>query len=136
MRVHGRIPVCGMISHYNPTQLDGVTNLANLIFKRVKMEDLLVNDFYHLYPKFLEFVQTHIREGKVVYVEGIVRALRMDLQRWLASLATAMLVNKCLFLLRNECKCFCLLFLCWIMSMALAVILLISGVCVSLVGKF
>ena len=69
MRVHGRIPVCGMISQYNPTQLDGVTNLANLIFKRVKMEGFIATDFYHLYPKFLEFVQTHIREGKVVLLQ-------------------------------------------------------------------
>ncbi|TKY68809.1 2-alkenal reductase (NADP(+)-dependent) [Spatholobus suberectus] len=38
MRVNGRIPVCGMISQYNLTQLDGVTNLANLIFKRVHMQ--------------------------------------------------------------------------------------------------
>ncbi|KAK7301460.1 hypothetical protein RJT34_12324 [Clitoria ternatea] len=75
MRVHGRIPVCGMVSQYNLTQPEGVTNLANLIFKRVRMEGFIVGDFYHLYPKYLEFVLPHITEGKVVYVEDIAEGL-------------------------------------------------------------
>ncbi|QCD84875.1 Polyketide synthase [Vigna unguiculata] len=75
MRLHGRIPVCGMISQYNLTQPEGVTNLAHLIFKRVKMEGFNVNDFCHLFPKFLEFALPLIREGKVVYVEDIVEGL-------------------------------------------------------------
>ncbi|XP_027334641.1 NADPH-dependent oxidoreductase 2-alkenal reductase-like isoform X3 [Abrus precatorius] len=75
MKLHGRIPVCGMVSQYNLTQPEGVTNLANLIFKRVLMQGFLVNEFYHLYGKFLEFVLPHIREGKVVYVEDIVEGL-------------------------------------------------------------
>ena len=75
MRLHGRIPVCGMISQYNLTQPEGITNLAHLIFKRVKMEGFVVNDFYHSYSKFLEFVLPKIREGKVLYVEDIVEGL-------------------------------------------------------------
>ena len=75
MRVHGRIPVCGMISQYNLTQPEGVTNLANLILKQVCMEGFMVTAFYHLYPKFLEFILPHIREGKVVYVEDIAEGL-------------------------------------------------------------
>ncbi|XP_027334256.1 NADPH-dependent oxidoreductase 2-alkenal reductase-like isoform X2 [Abrus precatorius] len=75
MRVHGRIPVCGMVSQYNLTQPEGVTNLANLIFKRIRMEGFIVTDFYDLYPKFLEFLLPHIREGKVVYVEDMAEGL-------------------------------------------------------------
>jgi len=75
MRLHGRIPVCVMISQYNLTQPEGVTNLAHLIFKRVKMEGFLVSEFFHLFPKFLDFVMPLIREGKVVYVEDIVEGL-------------------------------------------------------------
>ncbi|XP_061360178.1 2-alkenal reductase (NADP(+)-dependent)-like isoform X3 [Gastrolobium bilobum] len=75
MRVHGRIPVCGMISQYNLAQPEGVTNLTNLIYKRVCMQGFVVSDFYHLYPKFLEFLLPHIREGKVVYVEDIAEGL-------------------------------------------------------------
>ncbi|CAJ2664873.1 unnamed protein product [Trifolium pratense] len=75
MRVHGRIPVCGMISQYNLTQPEGVTNLAHLIYKRIHMQGFVVVDYYHLYTKFLEFVSPLIREGKVVYVEDIAEGL-------------------------------------------------------------
>ncbi|XP_004510170.1 2-alkenal reductase (NADP(+)-dependent)-like [Cicer arietinum] len=75
MRLHGRIPVCGMISQYNLTQPEGVTNLAHLIFKRIRMEGFVVSDYYHLYTKFLEFILPLIKEGKVVYVEDIAEGL-------------------------------------------------------------
>ncbi|XP_020209574.1 2-alkenal reductase (NADP(+)-dependent) [Cajanus cajan] len=75
MRLQGRIPVCGMVSQYNLTQHEGVTNLSNLIFKQLRMEGFIVTKFYHLYPKFLEFLLPHIREGNVVYVEDIVEGL-------------------------------------------------------------
>ncbi|KAI4356163.1 hypothetical protein L6164_000206 [Bauhinia variegata] len=72
MKNHGRIPVCGMVSQYNNlSQPEGITNLAYLIFKRIRMEGFNVVDFYHLYDKFLEFVLPLIREGKIVYVEDI-----------------------------------------------------------------
>jgi NADPH-dependent curcumin reductase CurA len=75
MRLHGRIPVCGMISQYNLTQPEGVTNLAHIIYNRIRLQGFVVVDYYHLYGKFLEFVLPHIREGKVVYVEDIAEGL-------------------------------------------------------------
>ncbi|CAL0302553.1 unnamed protein product [Lupinus luteus] len=75
LKIHARIPCCGMISQYNLTEHEGVTNLANLIYKRIRMEGFVVSDYYHLYPKFLEFLLPHIREGKVVYVEDIAEGL-------------------------------------------------------------
>ncbi|KAI5423127.1 hypothetical protein KIW84_046209 [Lathyrus oleraceus] len=75
MRVHGRIPACGMISQYNLTQPEGVTNLAHIIYKRIRMEGFNSADFFHLYPKFLEFVLPHIKEEKIVYVEDIAEGL-------------------------------------------------------------
>lgn len=75
MRLHGRIPVCGMISQYNLLQPEGVHNLFNLITKRLRMEGFLVFDYYHLYPKYLEMIIPHIKEGKVSYVEDVAEGL-------------------------------------------------------------
>jgi len=50
MKLHGRIPLCGMISTYNdaaPTA--GPSNLFELITRRVRMEGFLIGDFA---PKF------------------------------------------------------------------------------------
>ncbi|XP_014516709.1 2-alkenal reductase (NADP(+)-dependent) [Vigna radiata var. radiata] len=75
MRLHGRIPVCGMISQYNLTEHEGVTNLAQIIYKRVRLQGFNFMDWVHLYPKFLDFLLPNIREGKVVYVEDIAQGL-------------------------------------------------------------
>ncbi|XP_021751880.1 2-alkenal reductase (NADP(+)-dependent)-like [Chenopodium quinoa] len=75
MRLHGRIPTCGMISQYNLEQPEGVHNLFEIVAKRIRMEGFIVFDYYHLYPKYLEMILPHIREGKVSYVEDVAEGL-------------------------------------------------------------
>ncbi|CAM8921699.1 unnamed protein product [Rhodiola kirilowii] len=75
MRVHGRIAVCGMVSQYNLAQPEGVHNLANTVFKRIRIEGFVVFDYFSEYNKFLDFILPHIREGKVVYIEDIAEGL-------------------------------------------------------------
>ncbi|KAE9450405.1 hypothetical protein C3L33_17695, partial [Rhododendron williamsianum] len=75
MRLHGRIPMCGMISQYNLEETEGVHNLFCLITKRVRMEGFAVFDHYSLYPKYLDMVLPLIREGKITYVEDIAEVL-------------------------------------------------------------
>lgn len=64
-----------MISQYNLAQPEGVTNLAHIIYKRVRLEGFVVTEYYHLYTKFLEFILPLIREGKIAYVEDIAEGL-------------------------------------------------------------
>ncbi|KAH7846982.1 hypothetical protein Vadar_020439 [Vaccinium darrowii] len=75
MRLHGRIPVCGMISQYNLEEPEGARNLFCLITKRLRMEGFLVVDYYSMYPKYLDMVLPLIREGKITYVEDIAEGL-------------------------------------------------------------
>ena len=75
MRTHGRIAECGMISQYNLEQPEGVHNLVNVVWKQIRIEGFLVFGYYHLYPKFLEFVLPHIKAGKITYVEDIADGL-------------------------------------------------------------
>ncbi|KAK6138699.1 hypothetical protein DH2020_027561 [Rehmannia glutinosa] len=75
MNLHGRVAVCGMISQYNLDQPEGVHNLACLIIKRIRIEGYVVNDYYHLYPKFLDIVHPLVKEGKLTYVEDVAEGL-------------------------------------------------------------
>ncbi|PON50581.1 Alcohol dehydrogenase superfamily, zinc-type [Trema orientale] len=75
MRFHGRVSVCGMISQYNRDPPEGITNMINVIFKRIRVEGFATFDYYHLYPNFLEFVLPLVREGKIAYVEDIAQGL-------------------------------------------------------------
>lgn len=75
MKIRGRIAVCGMISQYNLEKPEGVHNLMQIVGKRIRMEGFVVNDYYHLYPKYLEMIIPHIKEGKTVYVEDIADGL-------------------------------------------------------------
>ncbi|XP_028090686.1 2-alkenal reductase (NADP(+)-dependent)-like [Camellia sinensis] len=75
MRLRGHIALCGMISQYNLEHPAGVHNLFCLITKRVRMEGFIVHDYYHMYPKFLDMILPHIKEGNITYVEDIAEGL-------------------------------------------------------------
>ena len=76
MRPLGRVSACGMLSQYNLEEPEGVKNLIRVIFKQIRIEGFLVFNYYHLYPKFLDMILPHIREGKIVYLEEINEGLQ------------------------------------------------------------
>ncbi|KAI4374007.1 hypothetical protein MLD38_012057 [Melastoma candidum] len=75
MNLRGRIAVCGLISQYILDRPEGICNLMYLVRSRIRMEGFVWADYYDLYPKFLETVIPHIKEGKIVYVEDYAEGL-------------------------------------------------------------
>ena len=70
MNVRGRIPVCGMISTYNGGG-EGVKNLFNLIYGRVRMEGFVATDFPHLNAAFLSDMTGWLKAGRIKYQETV-----------------------------------------------------------------
>lgn len=70
MNVHGRVPVCGMISTYNGGG-EGVRNLFNLIYKRVRMEGFVATDFAHLNAVFMSDMTGWLKGGQIKYQETV-----------------------------------------------------------------
>ncbi|KAJ6960981.1 hypothetical protein NC653_038858 [Populus alba x Populus x berolinensis] len=75
MKLNGHIAHCGMISQYTLDEPEGIKNMMNIIYKRLRLEGFVVTDYFHLFPKFLDFMLPCIREGKIVYMEDISEAL-------------------------------------------------------------
>lgn len=71
MNDHGRIALCGVISQYNKDKPNGVSDLMQLIYKRIKMQGFLAADYLNTFPEFLETVRRYILEGMIVCLEDI-----------------------------------------------------------------
>ena len=73
MRPGGRIPICGMISQYNATDLPaGPRNLIVAIPKRLTLRGFIVSDHFDRFPAFLGDMTRWLREGEVRAEETIV----------------------------------------------------------------
>jgi len=76
-----RIPVCGLIAHYNDTELpEGPDRLGQLtrtlLTKRIKMQGFIIFDDYgHRYGEFYSQMSTWLDEGKIICREDIVDSL-------------------------------------------------------------
>jgi len=76
MNMFGRIPVCGMIAHYNDTvPRPGPRTLISIIPKRLKMQGFIVSDHMDRRADFVRDVAGWIAEGRVTYRETIVSGL-------------------------------------------------------------
>jgi NADPH-dependent curcumin reductase CurA len=77
---HARVPVCGLIAHYNQLALppgpDRMSLLQGLILtKSVKMQGFIVSDYRDRVPAFVGDVTRWIGEGKIKYKEHMVEGL-------------------------------------------------------------
>jgi NADPH-dependent curcumin reductase CurA len=87
-----RIPLCGLISQYNATQLpEGPDRLfalmGNLLVKRIKMQGFIVFDDYgHRYDEFSEDMSQWLAEGKIQYREDRVEGLELSVASFIGLL--------------------------------------------------
>lgn len=75
-----RIPVCGLVAHYNDRELPPGPDRTPLLLSHILTRHLTVRGFIHtdflrLYPQFLREMGGWLREGKVQYREDIVEGL-------------------------------------------------------------
>ena len=75
-----RIPVCGLIAHYNQTTLpagpDRMSLLQGMILlKRIKMQGFIIGDHINRAPDFIRDVSGWLKEGKIHYREDMVDGL-------------------------------------------------------------
>ncbi len=75
-----RMPVCGLIAHYNATELPPGPNqipvlMRSVLTKRLRIQGFIVFDYAAQEAEFLDHVSGWIRSGKVKYREDFVDGL-------------------------------------------------------------
>lgn len=81
LNIRARVPLCGMIAHYNDTDLsqgpDRLGLLTRILLsKRIKMQGFIIFDHYGTrYGEFLSQMSTWLKEGKIKFREDIVDGL-------------------------------------------------------------
>jgi NADPH-dependent curcumin reductase CurA len=75
-----RVPVCGLIAHYNQTELppgpDRMSLLQSMILmKSIKMQGFIVSDHQHRTPSFIGDMTRWLADGSVKYKEHVVEGL-------------------------------------------------------------
>lgn len=76
MNLHGRIPLCGMISQYNDVEpTPGPTNLSTAIGKRIKIQGFIVTDYENRSHEFYQNMRKWISEDKIIWEETIIDGL-------------------------------------------------------------
>lgn len=81
LNASARIPLCGLIAHYNDTELpQGPDRLGllmgTLLTKRIKMQGFIIFDDYgHRYDEFYQQMSSWLSAGRIKYREDIVEGL-------------------------------------------------------------
>jgi hypothetical protein len=72
---NARIPLCGLISQYNATELPAGPNLAPLLMNRAMIKGFIVSDHMDRLGDFLRDCTRWVQEGRLRYREDIVEGL-------------------------------------------------------------
>lgn len=75
MKEHGRIVVSGQVAEYNAAQPIGIRHVTRFITHRLRMEGLVVFDYFKQFPTAQAKMARWIHEGKLQYTEDISEGL-------------------------------------------------------------
>jgi hypothetical protein len=92
MNDFGRMPVCGLISQYNQSELPSGPDRTSVLLgavlrKRLRVQGFIVTDYASQMPDFLHDVSGWLREGRIRYKEDVVEGLESAPAALLAVLA-------------------------------------------------
>jgi NADPH-dependent curcumin reductase len=72
---HARVPLCGLISQYNATELPAGPNWGVLLVNRVRVQGFIISDHLDRLPDFLRDCGAWLRAGRLRYREDVVAGL-------------------------------------------------------------
>ncbi|MDX2463987.1 MAG: NADP-dependent oxidoreductase [Porticoccus sp.] len=81
LNVHARIPLCGLIAHYNDIELPKGTNhlgllMSTLLAKRIKVQGFIIfEDYGSRFGEFYTQMSAWVKEGRIKFREDIVDGL-------------------------------------------------------------
>lgn len=81
LNTKARVPVCGMIAHYNDTELPGGPDrlpllMQTLLIRRIKAQGFIIFDDYgSRYGEFAAAMGPWVKEGKVKFLEDVIDGL-------------------------------------------------------------
>lgn len=80
LNMFSRVPVCGLISHYNDTEPPAGPNLApqllmRILVNRITFRGFIVRDYANQTTDFLRHVSNWMRDGKMAYREDFIDGL-------------------------------------------------------------
>jgi NADPH-dependent curcumin reductase CurA len=81
-----RIPLCGLISQYNATELPPGPNMGPVLINRVTIRGFIVSDHVDRLAAFLTDTAGWLREGRIKYREDIVEGLEQAPQAFIGLL--------------------------------------------------
>jgi NADPH-dependent curcumin reductase len=70
-----RIPLCGLISQYNATEMPPGPNMAPVLMNRLTIRGFIVSDHVDRLPAFLADMAGWVRAGRIKYREDVVEGL-------------------------------------------------------------
>ena len=95
MNVHGRIPLCGMISWYNAGRLGADAQFDTLsvpkmwrtiLVKRLSINGFIISDHWKQFPNFLQEVEPLVNGGVIKYIEDVTQGLENAPQQFIGML--------------------------------------------------